>query len=106
MNSVLTRKQIDAGFTLLAWRSLTVAAETGLAVHVRNGAVRVRESGSRAPQIVESGARFVARRDGLLELKAHTHAELHLEWPEDRLERLSPGLEPISMEPPALAARP
>lgn len=115
MNSVLNRQEIDAGFTLLAWRNLSVAAEPGLQVHVRSGTLRVREGAAGSPQVLAAGGKFIARRDGLLELKARTHAELHIEWPEHGLERLSPGLEPLTwpaesargaMEPIARAARP
>jgi hypothetical protein len=106
MTSVLTRNEIDAAFTLLAWRGIAVVAEPGLRVHVRSGAVRVREGASGAPRTVEAGADFFAQREGLVELKAHAPAELHVEWPEAVPERLSPGLEPIPMEPPALTARP
>lgn len=106
MTSVLTRNEIDAAFTLLAWRGIAVAAEPGLRVRVRRGAVRVREGACGAPRIVAAGADFFAQREGLVELKAQAPAELHLEWPEAVPERLSPGLEPIPMEPPALAARP
>lgn len=106
MTSVLTRNEIDAAFTLLAWRGVAVVAEPGLRVHVRSGAVRVREGAYGAPQAVDAGGHFTARRDGLVELKAHAHAELRFEWPEAVPERLSPGLEPIAMEPAVLAARP
>ena len=50
-----------------------------------------------------------------IEAKAYTPAELHIEWPERGLERLSPGLEPLTwpaegapgaMEPIARALRP
>lgn len=106
MNSVLTRNGIEAGFTLLAWRSLVIAAEPGLIVHVRGGMLRVREGAGGAPQVLEAGGRFVARRGGLMRLQAPTHAELHLEWPDAGAGRLSPGLEPVAMEPIARAARP
>lgn len=106
MDSVLTRNEIEAGFTLLAWRGLSVVAEPGLRVHVRSGALRVREGAHGLPQVLRAGGHFVARRDGLVELKARAHAELRFAWPDGRLDRLSPGLEPIAMEPPAQAARP
>ena len=106
MNSVLTRNEIEASFTLLAWRGMSVVAEPGLRVHVRSGVLRVREGACGAPQVVQAGGHFIARRDGLVVLKARAHAELRIEWPERGLERLSPGLEPVAMEPPAQALRP
>lgn len=109
MNSVLARNELDASFTLLARRSMPVAAEPGLTVHVRGGELRVREGDS--ARMLEAGACYVASRAGVIELKALAHAELHIEWPGPGTERLSPGLEPLAwpqapVEPIAQAARP
>lgn len=106
MNSVLARHEIDAGFTLLAWRSLAIQAQAGLVVYVRSGIVRVREPGRARPRVLDTGMNFTAHRGSPIEISAFTNAELEIEWPGARLERLSPGLEPIAMEPFAAASRP
>ena len=94
-------------FSLLAWRSVSIRAQPGLVVYVRGGVVRVREGGKGSPRIVGAGACFAAHRHGRLQLSAcTTNAELAIEWPGARLERLSPGLEPVTMEPMARAPRP
>lgn len=51
-------------------------------------------------------ASFTAHRDGPIALPALANAEPQIERPGAPLERLSPGLEPIEMEPIALASRP
>lgn len=96
MNSVLTRNELQADFSLLAWRSLRVAAEPGFMLHVKGGVLRVRAGRDTAPRILSAGGYFAAARAGTLELKAYTHTELCIEWPEAGIERLSPGLEPIT----------
>lgn len=106
MNSVLAKHEIDASFTLLAWRSLRIEAEPGLVVYVRSGIVRVREADKARPHVLDTGVSFTAHRSGPIEVSAFTNAALEIEWPGARLERLSPGLEPIELEPIALASRP
>jgi hypothetical protein len=103
MNSVLARQQIDGRFTLLAWRSLAIQTQAGLVVYVRSGIVRLREPGRARPRVLDTGMSFAAHRGSPIEIAAFTNAELEIEWPEARLERLSPGLEPIAMEPIAAA---
>ena len=106
MNSVLARQQVDGRFTLLAWRSLAIQAQPGLVLYVRSGIVRVREPGGARPRVLDTGMSFAAHRGSPIEISAFTNAELEIEWPDARLERLSPGLEPIAMEPIARASRP
>jgi hypothetical protein len=115
MNSVLTRNEIEADFSLLAWRGLRIAAAPGVVVHVKSGVLRVRTGRGSAPRIVSAGAVFAAAHAGVVELKAYAHAELRIEWPDAGSERLSPGLEPITwpaerphraMEPIARSLRP
>lgn len=103
MKSVLARHQIDGSFTLLAWRSLAIQAQRGLVVYVRSGIVRLREAGKARSRVLDTGVSFAAHRKGPIEISAFTNAELEIEWPDARLERLSPGLEPIAMEPIAAA---
>jgi hypothetical protein len=104
MNSLLARQHIEGRFTLLAWRSLAIQAQPGLALYVRSGIVRVREPGRARPRVLDTGMSFAAHRGSPIEISAFTNAELEIEWPS--LERLSPGLEPIAMEPIARASRP
>lgn len=54
----------------------------------------------------EIDASFTAHRSSPIAISVLANAGLQIEWPGARLERLSPGLEPISMEPIALASRP
>lgn len=93
-------------FSLIAWRSVSIQAQAGLVVYVRSGVLRVRERASATPRILGAGTSFAARRDGKIQLSANTNAELFIEWPTRELERLSPGLEPVTMEPMARALRP
>jgi len=103
MNSVLARQHIEGRFTLLAWRSLGIQAQAGLVMYVRSGIVRLREPGRARPRVLDTGMSFTAHRGSPIEIAAFTNAELEIEWPEARPERLSPGLEPIAMEPIAAA---
>lgn len=101
MNSVLAGNEIGGRFTLLAWRSLGIEAQAGLVVYVRGGIVRLREPGKVRPRVLDRGMSFTAQRGSRIEISAFTNAELEIDWPS--LERLSPGLEPIAMEPIAAA---
>lgn len=58
---------LDGRFSLLAGRSLSIAVQRGVSLHVRGGELRVRES------------------SGLMELCAYANTELHIEWPLTRL---------------------
>lgn len=93
-------------FSLIAWRSISVQAQPGLVVYLRSGIVRLREAGKARPRILDTGVSFAAHRSGPLGISAFTNAELDIEWPGMRLERLSPGLEPVALEPIARAPRP
>lgn len=86
-------------FSLIAWRSVSIQAQPGLVVYVRSGIVRLREAGNARPHILDTGVSFAARCSGTIEISAFTNAELDIEWPGMCLERLSPGLEPLAMEP-------
>jgi hypothetical protein len=114
MNSVLAASEVAGAFSLLAWRSVSVAAEPGLMVRVQGGVLRLRAGKGGAPRILGAGDCFVGRHAELINLKAYTNTELRIEWPGAQGERLSPGLEPVSwheeprrapMEPIALGLR-
>jgi hypothetical protein len=115
MNSVLAASEVAGAFSLLAWRSVSVAAEPGLMLRVQGGVLRLRAGDGGAHRILGTGDCFVGRRAELIDLKAYTNTELRIEWPCAQDERLSPGLEPIdwapeprraAMEPIALGLRP
>jgi hypothetical protein len=97
---------IAGRFSLIAWRSIPIQAQAGLVVYVRSGVLRVRERANAKPHILGAGACFAARHGGRIQLSAYTNAELFVEWPARELERLSPGLEPVTMEPIPPAPRP
>jgi hypothetical protein len=97
---------IAGRFSLIAWRSIAIQAQPGLVVYVRSGIVRLREARNARPRVLDTGVSFAAHRGGTIEISAFTNATLDIEWPGMRLERLSPGLEPVAMEPIARAPRP
>jgi hypothetical protein len=78
---------LDGRFSLLAWRSLSIAARPGLLLHVRSGLLRVREGGGAKTRIVRAGDCVAPRRNDRIELHAYTHAELRIEWPATPLAR-------------------
>lgn len=74
-----------------------VEAEPGLVLHVRTGSVAVSRAYDPREYYVRAGRNFVAERSGPIVIEAFTPAELSLDWPADCGERLSPGLEPLSL---------
>ncbi|MCL4798948.1 MAG: hypothetical protein KJ025_05130 [Burkholderiales bacterium] len=87
---LLTKAQIAGRLSLFDRRPIVIAAERGLAVHVRSGALWIAHN--REDSIVGAGEWFVAERSGPVVVSALEITELDIVWPDD--ERLSPGLEP------------
>jgi len=64
-------------------------------VHVRAGALAISCAYDAREYLVRAGKRFVAECAGLMRIESLGLAELLLEWPAEREERLSPGLESV-----------
>jgi hypothetical protein len=46
---------------------------------------------------VRAGERYAAQRDGRLRLRADARNEIEIDWLQPATERLSPGLEPLTL---------
>jgi len=88
---LLTKAQIAGRLSLVDRRPIVIAAERGLAVRVRSGALWITHN--REDTIIGAGDRFVADRPGPVVLSALETTELRIDWPSREDERLSPGLE-------------
>lgn len=95
----LTRARIDSRLSLVDRGPLTIAADRGLVVRVRTGSIWCRQPGDGEYWLVRAGECFSARRTALLVVRAVERSEIDIEWPPLGDERLSPGLEPISLVP-------
>ena len=94
----LSRAQIAGRLSLVEHSALTVTAKQGLTVYVRAGSIWIAEArdGHRYRQ-VRAGERYAARRDGRLRLRADARNEIEIDWLQPATERLSPGLEPLTL---------
>jgi hypothetical protein len=95
----LTRAQIGSRLSLVDRGPLTIAADQGLVVRVRAGSIWSSQPGDGEYWLVRAGESFAARRTGLLVVRAVERSEIEMAWPPLGDERLSPGLEPISIVP-------
>lgn len=93
----LTRAEIGGRLSLVDRGPLTIAAERGLVVRVRTGSAWSSQPGDGQYWLVRAGEHFVAHRTGMLVVRAAARSEVEIEWPPLSAERLSPGLEPISI---------
>ena len=95
----LTRARIGSRLSLVDRGPLTIAADRGLVVRVRTGSLWSSQPGDGEYWLVRAGESFAARRSGLLVVRAIERSEIEIDWPPPGNERLSPGLEPISIVP-------
>jgi hypothetical protein len=95
----LTRARIGSRLSLVDRGPLTIAADLGLVVRVRAGSIWSGQPGDGEYWLVRAGESFAARRTGLLVVRAVERSEIEMVWPPLGDERLSPGLEPISIVP-------
>jgi hypothetical protein len=93
----LTRAAIGGRMSLVDRGPLTIAAERGLIVRVRAGSIWSSQPGDGQYWLVRSGECFTAHRTGLLVVRAVERSEIEIAWPPLDSERLSPGLEPVSI---------
>jgi hypothetical protein len=94
----LTRALIAGRLSILARRTLTVAAKAGLTVHVRSGSVWfARPRDGRLARQVRAGGSYVAQGRGQLRMRADLRSEIEIDWADTGAERLSPGLEPVTL---------
>jgi hypothetical protein len=97
--ALLTRAQIGGRLSLVDRRPLEIAAERGLIVRVATGSVWSGQSSDPQYRLVSAGECFVADRAGSLTVRTLDRGEIEIDWPPLAAERLSPGLEPISLVP-------
>ena len=95
----LTRARIGSRLSLVDRGALTIAADRGLVVRVRAGSIWSSQPGDGEYWLVRAGESFAAHRAGLLVVRAVERSEIEIAWPPLGNERLSPGLEPISIVP-------
>ena len=95
----LTRARIGSRFLLVDRDPLTIAADRGLIVRVRSGSIWASQPGDGEYRLARAGECFAARRTGWLVVRAVERSEIEMAWPPLGDERLSPGLEPISIVP-------
>jgi hypothetical protein len=95
----LTRAWIGSRHSLVDRGPLTIAADRGLVVRVCTGSIWSSQPGDGEYWLVRAGESFAARRTGLLVVRAIERSEIEIDWPSLGNERLSPGLEPISIVP-------
>jgi hypothetical protein len=93
----LSRAQIGGRLSLVDRVPLTIAAEQDLIVYVHIGSVWATQRGDRQSWLARAGECFIADRTGPLVVRAVERAELEVLWPLLSNERLSPGLEPLSI---------
>ncbi len=114
MNAQTLDSETLAGpFSLIGHGPVKVQARPGLVVQVRAGALSIRRAYDPREYFVRAGSRFVAEYAGDMVLEPLGRAELHVDWPQEDGDRLSPGREPLDfpatarrgMEPLAASAR-
>lgn len=93
----LSRSQIAGRLSLVERGTLTLAAGKGLTVHVRTGSVRVAPAPGREYRELRPGEHYAAGRDERLVLSADVRSEIEIDWQAPEAERLSPGLEPLTL---------
>jgi hypothetical protein len=94
-----TRARIGGRMSLVDRGPLTISAEHGLVLRVRIGAIWCSQPGDGQYWLVRAGDRFTAHRTGPLVVRAVERNEIEVEWPPLADERLSPGLEPVTLAP-------
>jgi hypothetical protein len=94
----LRRPQIGGRLSLVDRGPLAIAAEQDLIVYVCTGAVWATPPDGAQSRLVRAGEFVIADRAGPLVVRAVERGEVELVWPLPANERLSPGLEPISIE--------
>lgn len=94
-----TRARIAGRMSLVDRGPLTISAARGLVVRVRIGAIWCSQAGDGQYWRVRAGERFTAHRTGALVVRAVERNEIEVEWPPLDSERLSPGLEPVTLAP-------
>jgi hypothetical protein len=99
VSAPLTRTQISGRLSLVERGPIAIAAEHGLVVRVRTGSVWTGQPGHGQHRLVRAGEGFTAHRAGWLVVRAVERSEIEIEWPQLDAERLSPGLEPVSIVP-------
>lgn len=99
VSAPLTRTQIGGRLSLVDRGPLAIAAEHGLVVRVRTGSVWSSQPGDHQYWLVRADESFVAQRTGLLVMRAVERSEIEIDWPPLDADRLSPGLEPVSIVP-------
>ncbi|HJS36728.1 MAG TPA: DUF2917 domain-containing protein [Burkholderiales bacterium] len=91
------RAQIAGRLSIVERGTLSLTAMTGLTVHVRAGSIWIAHAPDERSQRLRAGESFAARRDGCLVLHAESRNEIEIDWPEPATERLSPGLESLTL---------
>jgi hypothetical protein len=99
VSAPLTRTQIGGRLSLVDRGPLAIAAEHGLVVRIRTGSVWTSQPGDGQYWLVRTGEGFTAHRAGPLVVRAVERSEIEIVWPRLDAERLSPGLEPVSIVP-------
>jgi len=89
--------QIVGALSLIDGGPITISAVSGVVVRATKGSLWVTQHQDRKDHFVCPGQRFVADRAGPMVISALGIAELHLEWPDREIERLSPGLERLEL---------
>jgi hypothetical protein len=95
----LTRARIGSRLLLVDCDPLTIAADRGLIVRVRSGSIWASQPGDGEYRLARAGECFAARPAGWLVVRAADRSEIEIELPPLGDERLSPGLEPVSIVP-------
>lgn len=93
----LTRAQIAGRLSLVERGTLTLAARGGLTVHVRNGCIWAAVAPDCQYSEVRAGGRYAASGGERLYLRADARSEIEIDWHAPEAERLSPGLEPLTV---------
>lgn len=89
--------QIVGSFSLINGGPITISAVSGVVVRATRGSLWVTQHQDRKDHFLNPGQRFVVDRAGSIVISALGIAELHLEWPDREIERLSPGLEHFAL---------
>jgi len=84
----LTCNEIAGNFSLMGNGPIVIDAKPGVILHVRSGLVQVCHSEEEGQQLVQGGQTFVLDRTGPVGLAAIDRAEVRLEWPLVRAQRV------------------
>lgn len=96
-SSPLTRARIGGLMSLVDRGPLTIAAERDLVVRVRTGSVWSGQPGDGQYWLVRADECFTAHRIGPFVIRAVARSEIEIDLPPLDEDRLSPGLEPVSI---------